>query len=99
MLAFETTASIVDHRLVIQDAALPAHAERVRVIVLWESTKPVGRRSPPPALAGMGEEKGGILRGKAAVDAFREYSRAAGNQAEQDGLTESDITELVRAYR
>jgi len=61
MLPLETTASIVDSRLVIQDAALPAHAERARVILLWESTKPVGRRSPPPALAEMGEEKGNIL--------------------------------------
>jgi len=61
MLALETTASIADHRLVIQDAALPAHAERARVIIMWESAKPTGRRSPPPVLAGMGEEKGDIL--------------------------------------
>lgn len=61
MLALETTASIDDHRLVIQNAALPAHAERARVIVLWESIKPIGRRSPPLALAGMGEEKGDII--------------------------------------
>ena len=53
--------AIANHRLVIQDAALPAHAENARVIVLWESTRPAGRRSPPPALAGMGEEKGDIL--------------------------------------
>lgn len=63
MLALETTASIEDHRLVIQDAALPAHAENARVIVLWESTKPTGRRTPPPALAGLGEEKGDLLSG------------------------------------
>ena len=63
MLALETTASIDDHRLVIEDAALPAHAENARVIVLWESTKPTGRRTPPPALAGMGEEKGDLLNG------------------------------------
>ncbi len=63
MLALETTAPIADHRLVIQDAALPAHAERARVIVMWETAKPTGRRSPPPALAGMGEEKGAILNG------------------------------------
>ncbi len=63
MLALETTASIANHRLVIQDSALPDHAERARVIVLWESTKPAGRRSPPPAQAGMGEEKGDILNG------------------------------------
>ena len=62
MLALETTASIDGHRLVIQDAALPAHAEHARVIVMWESTKPAGRRSPPP-LAGMGEENGDILSG------------------------------------
>ncbi|NOT97580.1 MAG: hypothetical protein HOO97_00585 [Sideroxydans sp.] len=60
MLALETTALIDNHRLVIQDDALPAHAERARVIVMWESTKPVGRRAPPP-LAGMGEEKGDII--------------------------------------
>jgi hypothetical protein len=36
MLALETTASIDDHRLVIQDAALPAHAEHARVIVMWD---------------------------------------------------------------
>lgn len=58
MLALETTASIADHRLVIQD-----HAARARVIILWESAKPAGRRSPPPELAGMGEEKGDILNG------------------------------------
>ena len=63
MLALETTASIDDHRLVIEDSALPAHADHARVIVLWESSKPAGRRSPPPALAGMGEEKGNILSG------------------------------------
>jgi len=68
MLALETTASIADHRLVIQDAALPAHAERARVIVLWESTKPAGRRSPPSSLAGMGEEKGDILNGSPESD-------------------------------
>lgn len=62
MLAIETTASIADHRLVIQDAALPAHAERACVIVMWESN-PAGRRSPPPALARVGEEKGDILSG------------------------------------
>lgn len=31
MLALETIASIEDHRLVIQDDALPAHADRARV--------------------------------------------------------------------
>lgn len=68
MLALETTASIADHRLVIQDAALPAHAERARVIILWESAKSAGRRSPPLALAGMGEEKGDILGGPPDAD-------------------------------
>ena len=63
MLALETTATIDGHRLVIQDEALPAHAERARVIVMWESAKPAGRRSPPSALAGAGEEKGDILNG------------------------------------
>lgn len=63
MLALETTASIDDHRLVIRDAALSAHVEHARVIVMWESSKPAGRRMPPPALAGMGEEKGDLFRG------------------------------------
>lgn len=68
MLALETTASIEDHRLVVQDAALPAHAERARVIVMWESAKPTGRRSPPLMLAGMGEEKGDIFSGPTESD-------------------------------
>jgi len=70
MLALETTASIADHCIVIQDAALPAHAERARVIVMWELPQPAGRRSPPPApaLAGMGEEKGDILSGSPESD-------------------------------
>lgn len=63
MLALETTATIDDHRLVIQDAALPAHVDRARVIVMWESAKQAGRRSPPAGLAGMGEERGDILSG------------------------------------
>lgn len=68
MSTLETTASIDDHRLTIQDAALPAHAERARVIVMWESTKPAGRRSPPPALAGLGEEQGDIFSGPPEAD-------------------------------
>ena len=59
MLALETTALIDNHRLVIRDDALPAHAERARVIVMWES-KPAGRHAPPP-LAEMAEEKGDII--------------------------------------
>lgn len=39
------------------------------------------------------------LSGAAAAEAFREYSRIAGNQAEQDGLTESEVTALVHANR
>lgn len=39
-----------------------------RVIVLWESAKPAGRRTPPLLLAGMGEEKGDILTGPPASD-------------------------------
>lgn len=61
MLVLETTASIVDHRLVIQDMALPAHRVRARVIVLWEPAKSGMRRTPPPALLGMGTEQGDIL--------------------------------------
>lgn len=68
MLALEAIASIKDHRLVIQDDALPAHADRARVIVLWESVKPAERRSPPPSLAGMGEEKGDILNSAPSAD-------------------------------
>lgn len=63
MLALETTAKIDGHRLIVQDDALPAHAERARVIVMWEPGKPAGRHTPPAALAGMGEEKGDILSG------------------------------------
>lgn len=63
MLALETTASISDHRLVIQDEALPAHADHARVIVLWESARQAGRRRPPPSLSGMGKETGDILDG------------------------------------
>jgi hypothetical protein len=61
MLAIETTVSIDNHRLVIQDKILPAYAEQARVIVMWNPSPVGGRRSPPPALAGMGEEKGDIL--------------------------------------
>lgn len=68
MLALETIASITDHRLVIQNDALPAHAERARVIVLWESAKPAGRRAPPSSLAGKGEEKGDILNSAPITD-------------------------------
>ncbi len=68
MLALETTASISDHRLVVQDDALPIHAEKARVIVLWDAPAPTGRRSPPPELAGKGEEKGDILAGPPLTD-------------------------------
>ena len=44
MFALGTAASIADHRLVIQDRALPTHSVRARVIVLWESAKPSTRR-------------------------------------------------------
>ncbi|MDR2213830.1 MAG: hypothetical protein LBE21_09435 [Pseudomonadales bacterium] len=63
MQALETIVKIDGHRFVVQDAALPAHVEHARVIVMWESTQPAGRRTPPPALAGMGEEQGDILSG------------------------------------
>lgn len=63
MLALETIASIKDHRLIVEDVALPAFANRARVIVLWEAQKPAGRRSPPPSLAHMGEERGDIVGG------------------------------------
>lgn len=61
MLALEMTVPIANHRLVIQDDALPANAEHARVIVMWESASPSGRRSPPLSLAGVGEEKGDII--------------------------------------
>ena len=61
MQALETTTKIDCHSLVVYDAALPAHAESARIIVMWEVGKPPGRRVPPPTLAGMGEEKEGIL--------------------------------------
>ncbi len=61
MLALEMTVPIANHRLVVQDDALPANAESARVIIMWESAKPYGRRAPPPSLAGVGEEKGDII--------------------------------------
>jgi hypothetical protein len=68
MLALEMTVPIANHRLVVQDDALPANAERARVIVMWESTPALGRRSPPLSLAGAGEEKGDILSSAPAGD-------------------------------
>jgi hypothetical protein len=68
MHVLEKTTTISDHRLVIEDAILPAHAEQARVIVLWETTKSAARRTPPPELAGMGEETGDILTGPPTVD-------------------------------
>ena len=67
-MALETTASISDHRLVVQNDALPVHADHARVIVLWESPVQAGRRSPPAELAGKGEEKGDILAGAPLTD-------------------------------
>lgn len=61
MLAVEMIVPIANHRLVVQDDALPANAERARVIVMWDAVNKSGRRSPPLALAGVGEEKGDIL--------------------------------------
>lgn len=62
MQALEMAANISNHRLVIEDATLPLHAEHARVIVLWDaSPAPNARRLPPPALAGLGREKGDIL--------------------------------------
>jgi hypothetical protein len=63
MYALEVTASVEDHRLVIQDPALPDHLDMARVIVLWENPGETGKRTPPPGLAGMGIEKGDILSG------------------------------------
>lgn len=39
------------------------------------------------------------LSGKAAAEAFREFSRTTGDQAEKDGLTEAEVTSLVHANR
>lgn len=61
MLAIEMTVPISNHRLVVQDDALPANADRARVIVMWDSLPTSGRRSPPLSLAGIGEEKGDII--------------------------------------
>jgi hypothetical protein len=63
MQALETTASILDHRLVVENAVLPLRAERARVIVLWDATPSNSHRLPPPALAGLGKEKGDIVSG------------------------------------
>jgi len=62
MQALEMTANIANHRLVVEDATLPLHAERARVIVLWDAPPASNaRRVPPPALAGLGQERGDIL--------------------------------------
>ncbi len=61
MNALETIVSIADHRLVVENAVLPARVDRARVIVLWDTLPSNGRRLPPPALAGLGQEKGDIL--------------------------------------
>jgi hypothetical protein len=61
MQALEMTVPITNHRLVVQDDALPESADRARVIVMWDAVNKSGRRSPPLALAGVGEEKGDIL--------------------------------------
>jgi len=64
MQALETTANISNHRLVVENATLPDHVERARVIILWDTTTPsAGPHTPPPALAGVGREKGDILAG------------------------------------
>jgi hypothetical protein len=39
------------------------------------------------------------LSGKAAAEAFREFSANTGTQAPQDGLTEAEVTALVHAIR
>jgi prevent-host-death family protein len=39
------------------------------------------------------------LSGKAAAEALREFTANTGNQAAQDGLTETEITALVHANR
>jgi hypothetical protein len=62
MQALEMTADISNHRLVVEDATLPLHAEQARVIVLWNAPPASNtRRMLPPALAGLGREKGDIL--------------------------------------
>lgn len=63
MQALDTIVSISGHRLVVEDSVLPDHVERARVIVLWEVTPTSGRRTPPPALAGAGEERGSLIDG------------------------------------
>ena len=68
MLAFEMTAPIANHRLVIQNDALPANVEHARVIVIWEAAGSPARRTPPLNLAGMGEEKGDILNSVSPTD-------------------------------
>ncbi len=63
MLAIEMVVPISNHRLVVQGEALPAYAERARVIVMWDAVNQSGRRSPPLALAGLGIERGDIFTG------------------------------------
>ena len=61
MQALETIASISNHRLIIESDALPLYSERARVIVLWDAPSSSRPRTPPSALAGLGQEKGDIL--------------------------------------
>ncbi|MGB7650049.1 MAG: hypothetical protein WBL62_02485 [Gallionella sp.] len=68
MLAIEMVVPISNHRLVVQGEALPAHAERARVIVMWDAVNQSGRRSPPLALAGLGTEHGELLTGVPSSD-------------------------------
>ncbi len=64
MYALETTADISNHKLVIENATLPTRATHARVIVLWDAPECSvrnGHRVPPPALIGVGKEKGDII--------------------------------------
>jgi predicted nucleotidyltransferase len=60
MNTLEAVVPIINHRLVLEDSGLPLHAEQARVNVQWDDHQALDRRSPPPALKGLGTEKGDI---------------------------------------
>lgn len=61
MLALERSVPINNHRIVLEDDALPVYSGQARVIVMWDALSASPRRAPPLALAGAGEEKGDII--------------------------------------
>lgn len=46
MMALEVEVPVVDHRVEVESALLPAHASRVRVIVLYDEEESFTRKGP-----------------------------------------------------